>query len=824
MPEYLAPGVYVEEVPSGNKPIEGVSTSTAGMVGVTQRGPVNVPTLVTSFGEFNRRFGGYLDHRVFQNDTDVLPYAAEGFFTNGGQRLYITRVLGGAASHATLDLYGAPAADAASTTLGARADAGATLIVINDGTGISNGSVLLLRDGAYSEYVTAASPPVAAGIRLFAGLRSDRAAGTQVDVQDVTSETPNLTANISGNMAAGGTTLALNAAGLSGLSAGDVIRISQPGRPELTEFVTVAVDGEGGINQPLLFDHPQASAQVHVVTIADEGTSTTLAGNLTAGETMIPLANASGFAASQVVVIGTGAGREIQLVRNQFSSLSIATTQPTRFIHEAGVQVAEQVPLLRVHARYPGIWGNALRVTVRPSSILETAAAQNRAQNAPTLELDAVFGLTPGSVLEITSGGVTNRQRVQGVNLPANQVSFDGGLQSAVTEGDAIRSVEFDLIIDRLNADGKVVEAEAFQNLALDPAHPRYAPNIVGVFNTSTGRPEEAGEAELVRLSDQAGGITGARLSRPESAAAGLMTGGDDDLAAINDQTYIGQDADDPDARTGLHSLKNIDDISIVAVPGRTSIDAQNAIINHCAAMRYRFGVLDSQRSARMSAVQRQRQNYDTTFAALYYPWTVIGDPFGRQGEVRYVPPSGYVVGVYARADVQRGVHKAPANEVVLGIRDLEFRLTKGEQDILNPKHINCLRDFRDLNRAIRVWGARTLSSDPEWKYINVRRLFLFVEKSIERGTQWAVFEPNAEPLWATIRRSLTDFLTAVWRSGALEGTKPEEAFFVKCDRSTMTQNDIDNGRLIILVGIAPVKPAEFVIFRISQKTREATG
>jgi uncharacterized protein len=202
----------------------------------------------------------------------------------------------------------------------------------------------------------------------------------------------------------------------------------------------------------------------------------------------------------------------------------------------------------------------------------------------------------------------------------------------------------------------------------------------------------------------------------------------------------------------------------------------------------------------------------------------VIGDPFGRQGEVRYVPPSGYVVGVYARADVQRGVHKAPANEVVLGIRDLEFRLTKGEQDILNPKHINCLRDFRDLNRAIRVWGARTLSSDPEWKYINVRRLFLFVEKSIERGTQWAVFEPNAEPLWATIRRSLTDFLTAVWRSGALEGTKPEEAFFVKCDRSTMTQNDIDNGRLIILVGIAPVKPAEFVIFRISQKTREATG
>jgi phage tail sheath protein FI len=182
------------------------------------------------------------------------------------------------------------------------------------------------------------------------------------------------------------------------------------------------------------------------------------------------------------------------------------------------------------------------------------------------------------------------------------------------------------------------------------------------------------------------------------------------------------------------------------------------------------------------------------------------------------------VAGIYARSDVQRGVHKAPANEVVLGIRDLQVRLSKGEQDILNPKHVNCLRDFRELSRGLRVWGARTLSSDPEWKYINVRRLFLFVEKSIERGTQFAVFEPNAEPLWATINRSVSNFLIAVWKSGALEGTKPEEAFFVKVDRTTMTQNDIDNGRLIILVGIAPVRPAEFVIFRISQKTREAVS
>jgi phage tail sheath protein FI len=182
-------------------------------------------------------------------------------------------------------------------------------------------------------------------------------------------------------------------------------------------------------------------------------------------------------------------------------------------------------------------------------------------------------------------------------------------------------------------------------------------------------------------------------------------------------------------------------------------------------------------------------------------------------------------MGIYARSDNTRGVHKAPANEVVLGIRDVQVRLNKPEQDLLNPKHINVVRDLREANRGIRVWGARTLSSNPEWRYVNVRRLFLFVEESIDRGMQFAVFEPNSEFLWATVKRSITNFLTSVWRDGALEGTTPEEAFFVQIGYGiTMTQDDIDNGRMIAVVGIAPVKPAEFVIIQISQKTREATG
>jgi hypothetical protein len=200
-----------------------------------------------------------------------------------------------------------------------------------------------------------------------------------------------------------------------------------------------------------------------------------------------------------------------------------------------------------------------------------------------------------------------------------------------------------------------------------------------------------------------------------------------------------------------------------------------------------------------------------------------VRDPLVRAA--RMMPPSGHMIGIYARTDTERGVHKAPANEVVRGILGLETIINKREQDILNPSpvNINVIRDFRASGRAIRVWGARCITSDTAWKYINVRRLFIFLEESIDEGTQWVVFEPNDERLWARVRQSISNFLTRVWRDGALMGTQADEAFFVRCDRTTMTQDDIDNGRLIVLVGVAPVKPAEYVIIRISQYTAEAS-
>lgn len=205
---------------------------------------------------------------------------------------------------------------------------------------------------------------------------------------------------------------------------------------------------------------------------------------------------------------------------------------------------------------------------------------------------------------------------------------------------------------------------------------------------------------------------------------------------------------------------------------------------------------------------------YDTKYGALYYPWIRIANPLGNGASI-LVPPSGHLAGIYARSDTERGVHKAPANEVIRGVMAVETQITKSEQDILNPVGVNCIRAFP--GRGIRVWGARTLSSDASWRYINVRRLFNFVEESIQQGTQWIVFEPNDQALWARIRRDVSAFLTTVWRSGALFGLTPAEAFYVKCDEENNPTATRDLGQVVIEIGLAPVKPAEFVIFRISQ-------
>jgi uncharacterized protein len=322
-------------------------------------------------------------------------------------------------------------------------------------------------------------------------------------------------------------------------------------------------------------------------------------------------------------------------------------------------------------------------------------------------------------------------------------------------------------------------------------------------------------------------------LSNPSSTDAErsieLVLDGGNDGQRPGAAEYEGTAKETEVFKTGLKAFEDIEDISIVAAPGssfeyetdikyrKEAATIMNLLIAHAERMHYRIAVLDSGDGQSIADVRNLRARVDSKYAALYYPWVRILDPVTRQ-EID-LPPSGFVAGIYARNDTERAVYKAPANEVVNLAIGFETLINKAQQEILNPEGINCFRFFE--GRGFRLWGARTISSDPEWKYVNLRRYFAYLERSIDRGTQWAVFEPNGEALWANVRRTIEDFLLNEWQSGALLGDKPDKAFFVKCDRTTMTQNDLDNGRLICLIGVAPLKPAEFVIFRIGQWTAD---
>jgi hypothetical protein len=274
-----------------------------------------------------------------------------------------------------------------------------------------------------------------------------------------------------------------------------------------------------------------------------------------------------------------------------------------------------------------------------------------------------------------------------------------------------------------------------------------------------------------------------------------------------------------PGNRTGLRALEEIDDISIIVAPGWGDASVQGAMIEQCERLRYRVALLDPDASAgppTLTGIQTQRLQFDTKYAAIYFPRIIIRE---ADDQSRAIGPAGHMAGLCARIDNERGVYKSPGNEVLRNLTDLEVIVTKGEHEVLNPQpnNINVIRDLRREGLGIRIYGARCITSLADWKYLAVRRLFIAIERSIELGTQWAVLEPNDPRLWDRLVNSVDSFLSQQWREGALLGVKKEDAFYVRCGTTTMTQNDIDNGRLVMEVGIAPVKPAEFVIIRISQ-------
>jgi hypothetical protein len=417
--------------------------------------------------------------------------------------------------------------------------------------------------------------------------------------------------------------------------------------------------------------------------------------------------------------------------------------------------------------------------------------------------------LYDSAVLEFDNGTQKEVVVVDVGGVVGNVVSFTPALANVYNDGHKARVVEMEVATRYRAADGRIVAQEIMPNLRLhNDTNTSFVETAVGL------------QSSLVdALTLPGAGYSDSNLTLfPTSPGAEWvdLTGGDDALADLTVDDFVGIDGGSGN-RTGIQALEDIEEISLVAAPGMWSSTVNSSIIQHCEQLRYRFAVIDARDGLPIQGIRDFRDSYDTKYAALYYPWIEVRDPSVHRNVI--APPSLHMLGLYARVDVNRGVHKAPANEVIGAITRISQDVNQREQDMLNPKGINALRFFP--GRGNRVWGARTLSSDGSWKYINVRRIFIYVEASIDRGTQWVVFEPNDEPLWARVRATITNFLTSTWRSGMLQGSTPEEAFFVKVDRTTMTQDDIDNGRLICLIGIAPVKPAEFVIFRIQQKTLE---
>lgn len=348
-------------------------------------------------------------------------------------------------------------------------------------------------------------------------------------------------------------------------------------------------------------------------------------------------------------------------------------------------------------------------------------------------------------------------------------------------------------------ANDEPARQEVFEDLEVDESSPNFVDKRVNHGNSNLIHVEVAGGANALPADvqdQQLDGVAGSDGAMPLLAAD--YTG----------RSTIGE-------RTGLEAFNEsrYDDVAILYAPGVADPATYGPVVSHCELSKYRFAVIDSKQNEANISNLKPRDDRDTKYAAFYYPWIRVID--AETGARKEVPPGGHVCGIYARTDIERGVWKAPANEVVRGAVELKYKIDHATQGVLNPRGVNVIRPFPGRGR--RVWGARTMSSDAAWKYVNVRRLFIFLEASIFRGTQWVVFEPNNESLWARVRQTIEQFLRTQWRAGALMGTKEAEAFFVKCDRTTMTQDDIDNGRLIVVIGVAPVKPAEFVIFRIAQ-------
>lgn len=817
MPEYLAPAVYVEETSFRAKSIEGVSTSTTAFAGPTRTGPSNVtPALLTSFADFQRIYGGLEDLLLADPSmprTNYLAHAVRAYFDEGGGRLYVARVVSADAKVAEANITGLT---------------GSKFKARFPGSG-GNRTIRVREAEALAPVGVIRRAPVGSVARV-------KVAASQA--------TP--------AMVSGGASTSFS------LADGDVLNLQVTLEQQPAAAVQVIFHGRnaevfgdsvlGGVNDQVKI----VAATNDTLTVAIDDVVRTLklrAGTLTRADVLAEINRKlrGGYARlsdeSDVdpqnpnpqpmnrLIVGTdkaGSSARVEIFDSPALAVLglVATASPPDDPYN-NVPDLSAVTILELHALVSknnsgvsatSVNGNLTFSTAPgPYTLTVLAGSANAALGLVEGQSDVGQVAKPSSFLYLkTDAGWSSDPNANAPALADAELPPDADQQGTPVKAGAT-ILTLTLLIE--GTDGREV---VYEGVGLDGSHPRSIDKVLSENPTSRAESLTRGVAIALTGSPTAWELHGALL----------------DENNLDDRERIftlgtGTDGNEPtenEYKTALTQLAGVEDISIVAAPGSSAyasgVGTMRELIKHAEARRsYRIAVLDTPQDKDPTEARDYKAAIDSKYAALYYPWVMVPNPLARAGDASIpkeiaLPPSGFVSGIYARSDIERGVVKAPANEVVRSAlrfaRDVNF----GEQELLNPLGVNCLRFFP--GRGYRLWGARTTSSDSEWKHVNVRRYFNYLERSIDVGMQWAVFEPNGERLWANVREAISNFLYNEWRNGALLGEVPKHAYFVRCDRSTMTQDDLDNGRLVCLVGVAVVKPAEFVIFRVGQKTADA--
>ncbi|MCI8727303.1 MAG: phage tail sheath family protein [Hungatella sp.] len=473
----------------------------------------------------------------------------------------------------------------------------------------------------------------------------------------------------------------------------------------------------------------------------------------------------------------------------------------SRVIPEDGAAAKKEMGLLTVEAANEGKWGNRIQVSL---STAERRKMQLIAESGTGYVAKSVEGFREGDLVEVN--GEYNRI----VTIYDNTVTFEAAFTGDVVDKGIIpKTVLYLVTVDvsvRYND-----EVENYGELSFNTAAPNYIASQL-----SKSELVKVSVGQLEKLGNPVEAVFGEGIQR------GMLTlegGFDGTMDKVTPLTFIGVD-EGPGKRTGIQSFLENSTVSMMAIPGITDPEVIVSLTAHCENLKSRVAVFDMPKDMyKTKDLIEYRGIIDSSYAAMYHPWIQVFDRSSNKSD--FVPPSGAVMGIYSRTDINRGVHKAPANEIVF-CTGLKVNYTKAEQDILNPEGINLIRAIP--GQGIRVWGARTASSNTAFKYVNVRRLFIYVEESIKANTNWVVFEPNDATLWQRVSLTISSFLDSMWRTGMLAGASPSEGYFVEIGPSTMSRDDIMNGRLICNIGIAPSRPAEFVIFRVTQHTAESGG